>query len=62
MAFCKKKFDQPTVPRDPVTDLYCSDFLGQVCWCLPTRQMSMDAWMKQKSRRSGTMDVDMRQR
>jgi hypothetical protein len=41
-------------------DLKTRDFLGQVCWCLLTRQMSMDAWMKEKSKMFGSIDVDLR--
>jgi hypothetical protein len=43
-----------------MADLNARDFLGQVCWCLLIRQMLMDAWMKQKSKMSGSIDVALR--
>lgn len=62
MAFCRKRYDLAAFLQDLWLTMTARDFLGQVCSCFPTRQMSMDAWMKQKSKRSGSIDVGMRQR
>jgi hypothetical protein len=43
-----------------MADLNARDFLGQVCWCLLIRQMLMDAWIKQKSKMFGSIDVALR--
>jgi hypothetical protein len=62
MAFCRKRYDLAPFPQNPWLTANARDFPGQVCWCLPIRQMSTDAWMKLKSKRSASIDVGMRQR
>jgi hypothetical protein len=61
MAFYRKRCDSVAVLQDPWLTIHARDFLGQVCWCLPIRQTFMDVWMKQKFKRSGIVDVGMRQ-